>query len=47
MWYNILRRGVLWQVIQRFDGYCYDLEQIEIKGTFPLQPVEVGASMCR
>lgn len=35
------------KVIQRFDGYCYDLEQIEIKGTFPLQPVEVGASMCR
>ncbi|WPX08891.1 RNA-guided endonuclease IscB [Anaerocellum danielii] len=34
------------RVIQRFDGYSYELEQAKISGTFPLQPAEAGASMC-
>ncbi|WP_156786931.1 hypothetical protein [Thermoanaerobacter wiegelii] len=29
------------RIIQRFDGYCYELEQTKINGAFPLQPVEV------
>jgi hypothetical protein len=35
------------KIIRRFDGYCYELEQTKINGTFPLQPAEVGASMCQ
>lgn len=35
------------RLVQRFDGYGYELEQIKISGTFPLQPIEVGASMCQ
>jgi len=35
------------KVVQRFDGYWYELEHLRVPGTFPLQPVEVGASMCQ
>ncbi len=35
------------RVIQRFDGYSYELERPKISGTFPLQHLDVGATMCQ